>query len=136
MNKKVIIALVIVVVAGVCLWLCPCRKGAKCLMSQGMMQGYGKKCGMSGDMGPMERKGGCPMGDKLRQEVLLAPDGGLFVVTGNKIVKYDKDLNVVKEVEVNDGMDMDERAPMGMRKNCPMMKGAMPALSDDKSSHK
>lgn len=45
-------------------------------------------------------------------------DGGVIVLSGNKLYKYDKNLKLVGEAEVKmekDGMGM------GMMKNCPMM---------------
>lgn len=60
---------------------------------------------------------GMPMMMQMMQKSVTATsDGGVVIVVGNKITKYDKDLNVVKEVEGK--MDME-----AMMKKCPMMKG-------------
>ena len=93
----------------------------KCLTpGQGMM--HGKQCGKAGDMGAKEgmRGGLC---DRKEQEVLLGPDGGLFVVQGGRISKYDKDLDLVKTVEIDEGKDQPRGDHQtGMKKMCPMMK--------------
>jgi hypothetical protein len=34
------------------------------------------------------------------QQVIAAPDGSIIVVTRTRLIKYDKDLNLVKEVTV------------------------------------
>ncbi len=73
--------------------------------------------GMSMDkpMGmPMAGMGkmGCPMMGKT--QMVATDEGGVIVLAGNKLMKYDADLNLVKEVEVKMPM------PMG-GKQCPMM---------------
>ena len=39
------------------------------------------------------------------KSVTATPEGGLIIVLGNKITKYDKDLNVVKEAELKIDME-------------------------------
>ena len=41
----------------------------------------------------------------MNKSIVATPDGGVIIVMGNKLLKYDKDLNLVKEVEIK--MDMD-----------------------------
>jgi len=36
----------------------------------------------------------------LPKQMVATNDGGLIVLSGNKLLKYDKDLNLVKEVEI------------------------------------
>ncbi|MCB9772650.1 MAG: hypothetical protein H6754_08905 [Candidatus Omnitrophica bacterium] len=90
-----------------------------------MMEGKG------GMMGMMDGKmmGMCPMMQSmLQKQVVATNDGGIVVVAGNKITKYDKDLNVVKEVE----QKMDMEGMKKMMKDCPMMgKGMMGNMSKD-----
>ena len=50
-------------------------------------------------------------------------DGGVIVLAGNKLMKYDADLGLVKEVEVKMPM-----GPMGGRQ-CPMMGKMMGAAA-------
>jgi len=55
----------------------------------------------------------CPMMGKT--QMVATDEGGVIVLAGNKLLKYDADLNLVKEVEIP--------MPMG-GKQCPM-KGQM-----------
>ena len=48
--------------------------------------------------------------------MVATSDGGVIVLIGGKLKKFDKDLNLVKEVVVDSGLSM--LKPM----NCPMMK--------------
>ena len=77
-----------------------------------------KQMGMMGGMRGKKMMGGkmMGMGMMMGKSVVATSDGGIVVVAGNKITKYDQDLNVVKEVDIK--MDM-----KGMMENCPMMKG-------------
>lgn len=63
------------------------------------MPGMGKTC--------------CPMMGKA--QMVATDEGGVIVLAGNKLMKYDADLNLVKEVEVKMPM-----GPMGGRQ-CLMM---------------
>lgn len=67
---------------------------------------------------------GMPMMMKMMMEktVVATTDGGIVVVAGNKITKYDKDLNVVKEVETKMDMAAMEKDMKEMMAQCPMMK--------------
>ena len=68
--------------------------------SMGMsMPGMGKMC--------------CQMMGKA--QMVATDEGGVIVLAGNKLMKYDADLNLVKEAEV--------KMPMGPKggKQCPMM---------------
>jgi len=57
----------------------------------------------------------CPMhcGMMMKKMMIATSDGGVIVMAGKKLIKYDKDLNLVKEVEIK--MDMEK-----MMKDCPM----------------
>ena len=90
------------------------------------MPGMGMPHGMGMGMGmPMPGMGqkDCGMG---KAQMVATDEGGVFVLVGNKLTKYDADLNVVKEIELK------MPAPMG-GKQCPMM-GKGPAESQDKKS--
>ncbi len=85
------------------------------MMGKGMMDG--KMMGMMG------------MCSMMHPTIVATSDGGVVILIGNKLTKYDKNLNVVKEVEIK--MDME-----GMGKMCPMMgKGMMggEGMADDSS---
>ena len=69
-----------------------------------------------------------------KTQMVATDEGGVIVLAGQKLMKYDADLNLVKEVEIKMPM------PMG-GKQCPMMgkmmdKGAAPAAaeSEEKTS--
>jgi len=49
-----------------------------------------------------ERMGGMimQMMGSMQKQMVATNDGGVIVLAGNKLLKYDKDLNLVKEVEL------------------------------------
>ncbi|MDD5218678.1 MAG: hypothetical protein PHN49_04285 [Candidatus Omnitrophica bacterium] len=83
---------------------------------------------MMGQGGPgMKHMGQGGTGMMMPKTMVASRDGGVFVIAGNQLMKYDKNLNLVKKAEIK--MDM---AGMGMpsmsgdmRKMCPLtgMKG-------------
>ncbi len=82
------------------------------MMDKGVMMG-GKMMGMMGM---------CPMMQSMMQKSVVATsDGGIIVVAGNKLTKYDKDLNVVKEVELKMDMEGMQKMMDNMKSMCPMM---------------
>lgn len=88
-------------------------------MGKGMMGD--KKMGMM--MGPMMMK-------MMEKSLVPTSDGGIVLLAGNKITKYDKDLNVMKEVEIKIDMDAMQKEMDGMMKMCPMMKEGMKGAGD------
>ncbi len=42
----------------------------------------------------------------MQKQMAATNDGGVIVLTGNKLLKYDKDLNLVKEVELKTGVEL------------------------------
>jgi hypothetical protein len=59
---------------------------------------------------PRMGKMGCPM--MAKTQMVSTDEGGVIVLAGNKLLKYDADLDLVKEVEV----------PVpAVDKQCPMM---------------
>lgn len=60
----------------------------------------------------MENKGCSMMG---KAQMVATDEGGVIVLAGNKLMKYDAELNLVKEAEVRM-----PAGPMG-GKQCPMM---------------
>jgi hypothetical protein len=69
----------------------------------------------------MEGKG--MMGMMKPSSIVASNDGGVIVMTGNKLQKYDKNLNLVKEVEIKVDAPMD--CAMGGKKMCPMCQKMM-----------
>lgn len=62
-----------------------------------------------------EKEMKCCKGMGWKTQMVATDEGGVIVLAGNKLIKYDADLNVEKEVEV--------KMPMG-GKTCPMMKAS------------
>ena len=52
--------------------------------------------------------------------VVATSDGGIVIVTGNKITKYDKNLTVVKETEIKVDADAMKNKMAAMKKMCPI----------------
>ncbi len=65
------------------------------------------------EMQKKDMPGMCCKGMGGKANLIATDDGGVILLVGNKLSKYDADLNLVKEVEI--------AMPMG-GKNCPMMK--------------
>jgi len=69
----------------------------------------------------------CPMhaemAEKLmKRSIVATADGGVVVMTGNKLVKYDKDLSVQKEAEIKMDMEGMQKMMTEMQAACPMYK--------------
>ncbi len=88
------------------------------MMFRGVMM---EKCPMYGLM----------MKGMMEKLVIAAADGGVIVLAGNKLIKYDKDLNLVKEVEIKIDMEGMKKEMAEMMKDCPMMKGGMAGYKSD-----
>ncbi|MBF0532932.1 MAG: hypothetical protein HQL23_07555 [Candidatus Omnitrophica bacterium] len=87
----------------------------------GMM---GKDMVKSDKMAQKEMMGKCAMHGRMMpgmmaKSLTATADGGVIVSVGNKLIKYDKDLNVVKEVEIKIDMEGLRKHRMGMMKDCP-----------------
>lgn len=92
------------------------------MMGKGMMDGKmmdGKMMGMHGMMMKM-----------MDRSVVATSDGGIVIVTGNKVTKFDKDLNLVKEVELKMDMEGMQKMMDDMKRMCPMMGKGMEGNSD------
>ena len=62
------------------------------------------------------------MGMMMNKSMVATADGGVIVMAGNKLLKYDKDLNLQKEVELKiDPAAMKAMMP-GMMDECPALK--------------
>jgi hypothetical protein len=55
-----------------------------------------------------ERMGGMAMQmmGAMQRQMVATNDGGVIVLAGNKLLKYDKDLNLIKEVELKTGVEL------------------------------
>ena len=95
--------------------------GKEMMEHKGMMGGEHK--GMMGH-GMM-----CPLcSSMMERQVVATGDGGFVVILGSKAMKYDKDLNVVKETELK----MDVQGMMDKMKDCPMCKMMKEKMGDKK----
>ena len=132
--KKSLIAVAVVILVGTSGLAIAQMDESKEMMGDkaGMMDGKGGMMGMMGK-GMMDGKmmGMCPMMKSMMgRSVVATNDGGVVVVTGNKLIKYDKDLNVVKEVELKMDMEAMKKNMDDMMKMCPMMgKGMKDGMS-------
>ena len=96
MKKIIVIACVVVFVIGIVVvsFAQDSNKMDKPMMGKGMIMG---KSGM-----------------------VATQDGGVIVMVSNKLYKYDKDLNLVKEAEVKMDMEGMQKMMMEMKEKCPM----------------
>lgn len=122
-------------------------QGMKGEMMEGKMKGPMIGDGMMGGMmkGEMMDRGGmmgmCPMHGMMMKSmmgtsIVATSDGGVVVLDGNKLTKYDKDLNVVKEIEVKKDTEGMQKMMMDMKDKCPMcqkMMGKMGEMKDNAS---
>jgi hypothetical protein len=82
-----------------------------------------KSCGgMMGDKMDKGMKMHGAMMPMMPKQLVASNDGGVIVLAGNKLYKYDKNLTLVKEAEVKVDMEGMKKMMEGMKANCPMMK--------------
>ena len=94
-----------------------------------MKEEKGPMGGMMGEHKGMMGHRMCPLcSSMMERQVVSTGDGGFVVILGSKATKYDKDLNVVKEVE----MKMDCQGMMDKMKDCPMCKMMKAKMGDKK----
>ncbi len=54
------------------------------------------------------------------KELLATQDGGVVLMLGNKLIKYDASMNLVKEVEIKIDIEAMQKAMEEMKKSCSM----------------
>ncbi len=86
------------------------------MMGGGMMQN-------NRSMMPMMR--GMMARDMMQEALVATSDGGVVLMAGGKLIKYDSALNVVKEVEVNVDYKAMQQRMEKMMEDMPMMRGGM-----------
>ena len=106
MKKRIVITAVLVSLTAACAVFAMQKKKKKHCDSD---KGY-CSCPMHGMM----------MKCMMKKEMVPASDGGIIVMAGNRLMKYDSDLELVKETEIKMDMDKIEAKMKGMMKNCPM----------------
>ncbi|OGX16053.1 MAG: hypothetical protein A2166_05430 [Omnitrophica WOR_2 bacterium RBG_13_41_10] len=85
-------------------------------MAKGMEMGKGMGMGRRGmgfNCGKM-----CMM---MQKQMVVTSDGGVIVLAGNKLYKYDKNLNLVKEVEIKIDVEAMKKTIGQMREKCNQM---------------
>lgn len=94
---------------------------------RGIGQGPMGQAGMGRGM-MMQQGGGmaCPMcgmiaGGMMQKTMATTEDGGIIVAMGDKLVKYDSDLNKVKEVALDIDTTQMHAKMQQMMQNCSMM---------------
>jgi hypothetical protein len=130
MKRTLIAAMVILLAAGVTYFAYaadPMMKGKGMMDGNDMMMQKGMMGqGMMGKTMPMM----CPMHTMMcqgmmKKEIVATSDGGVIVMADNKLFKYDKDVNLIKEVELKIDMKAMQDKMMQMMKDCPMCKNMM-----------
>jgi len=79
-------------------------KGMEIGKGMGMGQGMGCDCGKM-----------CMM---MQKQMVVTSDGGVIVLAGNKLYKYDKNLNLVKEVEIKIDVEGMKKMMGQMKEKC------------------
>lgn len=76
-----------------------------------------------------ERMGGMVMQmmEAMQKQMVATNDGGVIVLVGNKLLKYDKDLNLVKEVEL--------KADVELKMDVGSMQGMMEKMKEKYGKH-
>lgn len=90
-----------------------------------MMDGKDMMGGKGMMMKQCKMMGMCPMYKMMRKEMVAIEDGGVIVMVGNKLLKYDKDLNLKKEVEIKMDIEGMQKMMKEMMGKCPMRKMMM-----------
>ena len=89
-------------------------KGKEAIKSQGRMH----PCQQGMRPHPFSM-GGTMIHEMLPKSLLETKDGSLIVLVGNKLMKYDKDLNLVKEAEIKIDAEAMKKMMMQMQESCP-----------------
>ena len=94
MKKAMILLIIVLIAAGTYVVVAQQNEGDRMggMMRGGMMRGgmQGRNMMMSENMGPIMHGG----------SMVATPDGGVIVMMGNELMKYDKDLNLTKKAEI------------------------------------
>jgi len=84
----------------------------------------GRGMGMMGQGGQTHGCAMCGMmaGSMMMKTMTATPDGGVIVAVGNRLIKYDNQLNVVKDTEMKIDMNQMFSSMQKIMDNCPMCK--------------
>lgn len=103
----------------------------------GEMKGQMMSKGMKGGM--MEIQPGLSMMKMMGGQMVATKDGGVIVMMGKKLLKYDKDLNLKKEVEIKVDLEQMHEKMVQWKEKCQMQEkmteeGAMDSTSTEETS--
>jgi len=79
------------------------------VMEKGKMKKFDSGCAMMKEM-------------MLKRQLVVTEDGGVVVMTGNKLIKFDKDLNLIKEVTLEIDFEAMHKMMEKMREKRAMLK--------------
>ncbi len=67
----------------------------------------------------------CMMDMMMNKQMVSTSDGGVVVLFGHKLYKYDKNLNLVKEAEIKMDFEAMKKKMQEMKEKCPMYEKMM-----------
>jgi hypothetical protein len=117
MRKYIVVALLAVLVLGIAAVSFAADDNVKCpMMAKGDKGGMICMCPMHGMM----------MKSAIEKEMVATEDGNIVVMAGNKLMKYDKNLNLLKETEIKtNAKEICDKMCKEMCADCPMCQGMM-----------
>jgi len=90
-------------------------------MGKGMMMHKGMMAGEAGKEGMQKKQAMKGMMDMMmKKQMVVTSDGGVVVLVGNKLYKYDKNLNLVKEAEIKMDFEAMKKKMQEMKEKCSM----------------
>jgi len=73
------------------------------------------------------------MKQMMQKQIVATEDGGIIVLIGNKLLKYDKNLNLKKEAEIPMDMEGMHKRMTKMMKECPMKDKMQESVEEEES---
>jgi len=115
MTKEISLVLVVLLVIPALAFCQEASEEAGTGMGKGMMMGEMGKEGMQ-----KKHAMKCMMDMMMKKQVVATSDGGVVVLVGNKLYKYDKNLNLVKEAEIKMDFEAMKKKMQEMKEKCSM----------------
>ncbi|MBF0484086.1 MAG: hypothetical protein HQL25_05210 [Candidatus Omnitrophica bacterium] len=131
MRKRIVILIVGAMFLGAGLGAIASAQAAKDMTGTEMMMKKSMKMEHKGE--GMNKMGGMMMESMMKKNIIATSDGGVIVMAGNKLMKYDKDLNLIKEVDIKIDMEAIKKDMKAMMENCPMMQKE--SMEEEKMEH-
>jgi hypothetical protein len=92
-----------------------------------------KEKGMSMGCCPLH---GMMMKGMMEKKMVATSDDGIVILTCHKLMKYDKDLNLVKEVEIKADMESMKKMMTEMKEKCPQCQRMQGCMGEGKEETK